>query len=219
MTIGTALLYLIRVYNEYQVICIGLYYAVTFRQAKRSVNLQQSFPCPKCGTQIPVGQYFCGTCGQRFEYRCHSCGTPISGSSGFCSNCGKKLSNLPQHAPVPSAKLEQTHYRQAARVEYNTQRHAGPIGRYLIVVAVIFLMVGIVYAIGSSTQGASSSLHGGYSLGGQSPPSTPPLATDNIVTQQKPKTVTDSPSYTMNEVIALAQKFSPDCRLQTRQTG
>jgi hypothetical protein len=181
--------------------------------------LQQSFPCPKCGSQIPVGQYCCGTCGQRFEYRCHSCGVPIKGSSGFCSNCGKKLTNLPQHAPAPSLAPEQTHYRQTPTIEHATKHRVGAVGRYLIVVVVILLMVGIVYAVGASTQANSSSWTGGYSFGGQSPPSTPPPAADGTVNQQDPKTVSDTPSYTVNEVIALAQKFSPDCRLETSRTG
>jgi hypothetical protein len=183
--------------------------------------LQQSFPCPKCGSQIPVGQYFCGSCGQRFEYRCHACGTPISGSSGFCSNCGKKLSNIPQHAPASSTKAVQPHHTQIPKVEYSSQHSAGPIGRYLIIVAVILVMVGIIYAIGSSTQGDSSTWLGGYSFGGQSPPSSAPPSTgsDGVVSQKQPKTVPDSPSYTMTEVIQLASKFNPDCRLQTRRTS
>jgi DNA-directed RNA polymerase subunit RPC12/RpoP len=181
--------------------------------------LQQSFQCPKCGSQIPVGQYFCVTCGQRFEYRCHTCGTPISGSSGFCSNCGKKLSNTPQRVPTPSIKSEQIHHRQAARIEHATQHRAGAIGRYFIIVVVIFLVVGIVYAVGASTQNNASGWTGGYSFGGQSPPSTPPPATDSTVTQQDQKTASDAPSYTMSEVIELAQQFSPDCRLQTRRTS
>jgi hypothetical protein len=181
--------------------------------------LQQSFQCPKCGNQIPVGQYCCGTCGQRFEYRCHSCGTPVIGSSGFCGNCGKKLSSIPQQTPAQPIKAEQPPYRQEARVEHATQRHTSPIGRYLIVVVVIFLMVGIIYAVGSSTQGDSTGWLGGYSFGGQSPPSTPPPTTNGVVGQHDPETVSDSPKYTVSEVIELARKYSPYCRLQTRSTG
>jgi hypothetical protein len=181
--------------------------------------LQQSFQCPKCGSQIPVGQYFCGTCGQRFEYRCQACGTPISGSSGYCGNCGKRLSSIPKQAPTPSVKTGYPHHRQAPGLESSKRHGIGPIGRYLIIVIVIFVMVGIIYAIGSSTQNNSSGWVGGYSFGGQSPPSTPPPATNGIVSQHDTKPVSDSPSYTMNEVIDLASKFSPDCRLQTRRTG
>jgi hypothetical protein len=176
--------------------------------------LQQSFPCPKCGTQIPVGQYFCSTCGQRFEYRCRHCGNAIANSSGFCTSCGGKLSNLPQHTqPIPK-KAEQTYHRQAAKVE----RPARQIGRYLVVVAIIFFIVGIIFAIGTSTQGASSNWLGGFTFGGQSPPSTAPV-TDSTNGQQKQKSVSDAPTYTVNQIIAAAKKLSPECRLQSRRTG
>jgi hypothetical protein len=79
-------------------------------------------------------------------------------------------------------------------------------------------MVGIVYAVGTSSQGNSSTWLGGYIFSGQSPPSTPP-ATDGTDSQQKPKSVSNSPVYTMNEVIAAAKKLSPDCRLPSRRTG
>jgi DNA-directed RNA polymerase subunit RPC12/RpoP len=170
--------------------------------------LQQSFPCPKCGAQIPVGQYLCSTCGQRFEYRCRHCGNAIGTSSGFCTNCGGKLYHLAQH----------THYKHAARVEHTVQQPVSQIGRYLIVVAIIFFLVGIIYAVGTSSQGDSSNWLGGYNFGGQSPPSTPP-ATDGTAGQQKPKPVSDSPAYTIDQVIAAAKQLSPDCRLQTRRTG
>jgi len=180
--------------------------------------LQQSFPCPKCGAQIPVGQYFCSTCGQRFEYRCRHCGTAVGTASGFCINCGGKLSHLAQHSKPPPIKAQQIHYGKAARVEETVRRPIGQIGRYLIVVAIIFFMVGIIFAIGTSTQGNSSNWLGGYIFGGQSPPSTPPI-TAGTDSQQKPKPVSDSPTYTMSQVIAAAKKLSPDCRLQTRRTG
>ena len=174
--------------------------------------MQQSFPCPKCGAQIPVGQHVCGTCGQRFEYRCRHCGSGVGTASGFCTNCGGKLYHVAQH----------THYRQAARVENTVRRPIGQIGRYLIVVAIIFFMVGIIFAIGTSTQGDSSNWLGGYNFGGQSPPSSPPSSppvTSGTDVQQNPKSASDSPGYTTDQVLAAAKKLSPDCRLQTRRTG
>ena len=185
---------------------------------KAEFKLQQSFPCPKCGAQIAVGQYFCGGCGQRFEYRCRHCGTAVSNSSGFCENCGGKLSHVPRQSHPAAKNIDQTYYRQEARVERTA---AGHVGRYLIVVAVIFVMVGIIYAIGSSSQAGSSNWLGGYSFGGQSPPTTPPPSAVNVTDdQEKPEaTTSDLPGYTTSEVIAAAKQFNPDCRLQTRRTG
>ena len=180
--------------------------------------MQQSFPCPKCGAQIPVGQHFCSTCGQRFEYRCRHCGSGVGTASGFCTNCGGKLYHVAHHTEPLANKAEHIHHIKATRVEDTVRRPVSQIGRYLIVVAIIFFMVGIIFAIGTSTQGDSSNWLGGYIFGGQSPPSTPP-ATNGTDSQQKPKSVSNSPVYAMNEVIAAAKKLSPDCRLQTRRTG
>ena len=180
--------------------------------------MQQSFPCPKCGAQIALGQSFCGTCGQRFEYRCRHCGIAVADSTGFCINCGGKLSSLPSQTQPASHKAVPAHHRQTHKVEQTTQRPMAQIGRYMIVVAVIAFMVGIIYYIGSSTQVSSSSSLGGFSFGGQPPPSTPP-ATNGIPYQISTEPESDLPSYTMSEVIEAAQKMSPQCRLQTRRTG
>jgi len=182
--------------------------------------LQQSFPCPKCGVQISIGQSFCGTCGQRFEYRCRHCGTAVADSSGFCTSCGGKLSSVPLQTRLGATqKAVPAYHRQTHKVEHTMQRPIVQIGRYIIVVVVILFMVGIIYYVGSSTQVSSSNWLGGYSFGGQSPPSTPPV-TDGIHTEQTPEPATDSPSYTVNAVIDVATKMSPECRLQTiRRTG
>jgi hypothetical protein len=181
--------------------------------------LHQTFPCPKCGAQIAIGQNFCGTCQQRFEYRCRHCGTTISNSSGFCTNCGGKLSHVPERTHPTAQKTAPPHPRQTV-VAHHEVRQASQIGRYLIMVAVIFVLVGVIYAIGSSTQGASSTWLGGYSFGGQSPPSTPPV-TNGVDSQQTPAAspAPNLPGYTVGDVIAAARKFSPDCQMMTRRTS
>jgi predicted RNA-binding Zn-ribbon protein involved in translation (DUF1610 family) len=171
--------------------------------------LQQSFPCPKCGAQIAVGQLFCSGCGQRFEYRCRHCGDAVANSSGFCTSCGGKLYHHTQR----------THYRQEAKVEYTVQQPANQFGRYIMVVAIIFFMVGIIYVVGTGSQGASSNWLGGYNFAGQSPPSVPPVIIDNPDSEQPSEPASNSSSYTMDQVIAAAKQFSPSCRLQTRRTG
>jgi hypothetical protein len=126
---------------------------------------------------------------------------------------------LARHTKPLANKAKHIHHIKATRVEDTMRRPASQIGRYLIVVAIIFFMVGIIYAVGTSTQGNSSNwLGGGFSFGGQSPPSTPPV-TNSTEVQQKLKPISDSPSYTVNQVLAAAKKLSPDCRLQTRRTG
>jgi hypothetical protein len=53
--------------------------------------MQQTFPCSKCGAQNAVGQRFCATCGQMFQYRCPYCSGIADPASRFCPNCGVLL--------------------------------------------------------------------------------------------------------------------------------
>jgi hypothetical protein len=176
--------------------------------------LQQAFRCPKCGAQIPVGQQFCGTCGQHFEYRCHHCGTAVRSLHGFCPSCGGKLYQQTQLAE-PSARKATKPLHEKARQTTSTPHPLGQVGRYLIVIAIIVFLGAILYTIGTSPQAESSNWFGNFVFGGKLPPSTPPI-TDG---QQKPKPTSDSPSYTVDQVIAAAKKLSPDCRAPTRRTG
>ncbi len=182
--------------------------------------MQQSFPCPKCGAQIAIGQNFCGACGQRFEYRCKHCGTPIADSSGFCTNCGGKLAHLPRPSQPVAKKVVTGHVARPVKMHSTMQSTAGHIGRYFIVVAVLFVLVVCIYVVGSSTQGSSSDWMGGYSFGGQSPPSTAPASsgTNNPQTPTSDPT-SDSPVFSVNDVIAAARNYSPICQLLTRRTG
>jgi hypothetical protein len=116
------------------------------------------------------------------------------------------------------AKAQHAYYTKPLKSGYSAQRPAIQIGRYLMVVAIIFVMVGAIFVVGTSTQGGSSHWLGGYTFGGQSPPSNPPT-TDGTEGQQKPETDINSPIYTADQVIAAAKLMSPSCRLQTRRTG
>jgi len=174
-------------------------------------KLPPAFPCPKCGAPIPVGQKFCGNCGQHFEYRCRHCGAVAETLSGFCTNCGGKLYQQAQLAK-PSAKK----VRKTPKGEKTIPSPVGQVSRYLILITIIILIGAILYAISTGPQGEMSNWFGGsFTFGGKSPPSTPPI-TD---TQQKPESGPDLPSYTTDQVIAAAKKVSPHCRLSTRRTG
>lgn len=180
--------------------------------------MQQVFPCPKCGTQIPVGQQLCSTCGQRFEYRCRRCGAAAKTPSGFCINCGEKLAHQTQLSEPSATKVMATHRIEKARREKAIPEPVGHVGRYLIALAIIIFIGAIFYTISTSMQGDTSSLlGGGFIFGGKSPPSTPPI-TDGQLTP-KPKPASDSPQYTTSQVIAAAKKLSPICRAPTRRTG
>ena len=179
--------------------------------------MQRSFPCPKCGTQIPIGHRFCGTCGEQFDYRCGHCGTAIKTPSGFCTNCGKTL----HQQAKPPTELSVKRAIETSQKERGRQKTAMPqpmnqVGRYLILLVIIILIIAILYAVSTGPQGESSNwFSGNFIFGGQSPPSTLPDTETPSIT----KRTIDSPRYTADQVIAVAKKLSPDCRLPTRRTG
>jgi predicted nucleic acid-binding Zn ribbon protein len=180
--------------------------------------LQRSFPCPKCGTQIPIGQKFCSTCGEQFDYRCGHCGAAIKTPSGFCTSCGKTLHQQTKPPTDFSAKraIETSQKEKARQKTAMPPQPISQVGRYLILLVVIILIVAILYAVSMGPQGESSNWFGGnFIFGGQSPPSTPP----DTEIQPTPEPAIDSPRYTADQVIAVAKKLSPDCRLPTRRTG
>ena len=55
--------------------------------------------CPKCSTENPVTQKFCGQCGAKLEKACPKCGTCNPPEYRFCGECGNDLS-LPSE-PLP----------------------------------------------------------------------------------------------------------------------
>jgi len=177
---------------------------------------EHEFPCPKCGTQILVGQRFCSNCGQSFAYRCRHCGAAVETLSGFCTNCGGKLYRQKQSAKPSAEKIRKTPKREIPKGGKTTPQPASQFGRYLILIAIIVSIVALLYAITTSQQGDMSNwFSGSFIFGGKSPASTPP-STD---IQQKPEPGPDLPSYTTEQVIAIASKANPHCRLSTRRTG
>ena len=178
---------------------------------------EPEFPCPKCGTRILVGQKFCSNCGRRFAYRCRHCGAAVETLSGFCTNCGGKLYRQKHSAKPPAEQVSKAPKEKTPKGGKTTPQPEGQVGRYLILIAIIVVSIGaLLYAITTSQQGDISSwFSGSFIFGGKSPASTPPI-TD---TQQKPEPGPDLPSYTTEQVIAIARKANPHCRLSTRRTG
>jgi len=53
--------------------------------------MQQIFLCPTCGAQNIVGQEFCQSCGQRFQYNCPYCGAIVDSTLINCPGCRESL--------------------------------------------------------------------------------------------------------------------------------
>jgi hypothetical protein len=70
--------------------------------------MQQIFPCPTCGAQNIVGQEFCQSCGQRFQYNCPYCGAIVDATLINCPGCRESLNwPTPQRVrPFPKQPAE-----------------------------------------------------------------------------------------------------------------
>jgi predicted RNA-binding Zn-ribbon protein involved in translation (DUF1610 family) len=176
-----------------------------------------AFPCPKCSTEILIGQQACNNCGEQFEYRCAKCGMIAGSVSGFCTNCGGKLLQHTHPAKPPTRQAKILHRKgRRAEQQKEAQEPLSKIGVYLGLVAIILCILGALYFVGTGPQGEPSKwLGGGFIFQGKSPPSTPPSAEVN----KKPVAAPDLPRYTANQVVLKAKNQSPDCRTPTRRVG
>src|SRR5215470_11474063 len=59
-------------------------------------------PCGNCGAENPLGQRFCGSCGNALAAVCPSCGSTNPAGQRFCGECGTPLTATAQ-APAPVA--------------------------------------------------------------------------------------------------------------------
>jgi uncharacterized membrane protein YvbJ len=55
--------------------------------------------CPKCQSENPDTQKFCGECGAKLEKTCPSCGVKNPPQYKFCGGCGHKLTLPSKQAP------------------------------------------------------------------------------------------------------------------------
>jgi hypothetical protein len=70
--------------------------------------VQQIFLCPTCGAQNVVGQEFCQSCGQKFQYNCPYCGAVVDAKFINCPGCRESLNwPTPQKVrPFPKQPVE-----------------------------------------------------------------------------------------------------------------
>jgi len=86
---------------------IGMGYSMAGQMGQMQAPQQQSKVCPKCGSQQPTTQKFCGSCGADMTVApatgkpCIKCGKPVAAGLKFCGECGS-----PQTLTCPSCKAE-----------------------------------------------------------------------------------------------------------------
>ena len=178
--------------------------------------MQQMFPCPKCGSQISVGQPVCRTCGESFQYRCGHCGAIAETAAEFCTNCGEGLyRQTPSMEPL---RHRATMYQQQRVYGYGGEgpqpkRTDRRLGAFLGSMAVMLCIVAIFYAVVTGSQGKGSEAPYGGIIFKETPPAPAPVPPPTTEAEEEPVVVVDLPQYTADEVIMLAKGFSPDCRV------
>jgi len=134
--------------------------------------MQQTFPCPKCGSQNVIGEPSCQACGESFKYTCPQCSVIVDTKLKACSKCGATLDwpirDLAKPSPVAKKRtyLEQEKISEAG---IPRQKKRSPILIIGLAIIAISLLVGI--AMQFLFQGTLSTLW--PSLSSPRPESTP----------------------------------------------
>jgi hypothetical protein len=91
------------------------------------------FSCPRCGWQNMIGQRFCASCGETFQYNCPYCNTIVDPVYNICPSCGAALTwGFQQSAeqqpidqqqpsyppPPPQQQVYQQQYQQPPQQQY-----------------------------------------------------------------------------------------------------
>lgn len=107
--------------------------------------MQETFPCPECGSPINIGQQFCIYCGQKINYSCPYCGAPVEPLSGRCTSCSSKLNWSMQSDDHSTADRIET---QKQNMPVNSSRQAPQRkgSSHLVKIAVILIAVVVIAA-------------------------------------------------------------------------
>ena len=80
------------------------------RATQPEAQPQQVILCPKCGSQNPMGQKYCGSCGGSLTpartVRCQNCQAEMPETMKFCGNCGKTLAPQQTNCPKCGTKSQ-----------------------------------------------------------------------------------------------------------------
>ncbi len=83
--------------------------------------MQQMFNCPRCGWQNMIGQRFCGSCGEVFQYNCPYCNAVVDPAYTSCPSCGAYLTWSFQQQPEPPSAPQEPAFQQPFQQQYPQQ--------------------------------------------------------------------------------------------------
>jgi hypothetical protein len=100
--------------------------------------MQNSFPCPKCGTPNRIGEKSCKRCGMVFQYYCPQCRASIKCNDPACTRCGNQL-NWPSGNGDQASDIKQQDKAQGK------QGKASWVGPFVGLIIVIVLAAAAYY--------------------------------------------------------------------------
>jgi hypothetical protein len=108
--------------------------------------MQQTFPCPKCGSHNVIGEPSCLACGESFKYTCPQCGVIVDTKLKACSNCGATLDWPIHHKVEPSRVARGASYQGPDMIgeeRIPKQKRRSPIVIGGLVVVAVSLLAGL----------------------------------------------------------------------------
>jgi len=145
--------------------------------------MQETFPCPKCGSQNIIGARACEACGKSLQYKCPQCDAIIDPEFTTCPKCGAGLDWPINEQAKPLPPLAKTTYqRQEKFYEESspTQKRRSPIIILSLAVIAISLVAG--FAIHIASQGtASTGTSGASSSGPEITPAIEEITVDELL--------------------------------------
>jgi uncharacterized membrane protein YvbJ len=137
--------------------------------------MQQIFCCPTCGAQNVVGQEFCQSCGQPFQYNCPFCGAIVDSKFVNCPRCRESL-NWPTPQKVKPFPKQPVAYQrrggggevgegeEKAKKKKSNPWITGCLG--LVIIGILFMVAYLVYDyIRSQSAGSQLPLSPGVEVG------------------------------------------------------
>ena len=125
--------------------------------------MQQMIQCYKCGSQNVLGQQFCTTCGEKFNYKCPQCGSNINAGLKSCPGCSAELDwDTPEKKNSVEDDItgEATSNKQNTGEVFGAKAEGSPSRRkmspWLIAFIAIVLCIVVVFAIDAILQKKSS---------------------------------------------------------------
>lgn len=145
----------------------------------------QTYQCPKCGAQNPMGQAYCLGCGQMLPYTCYNCQAPINATMPCCPKCNAVFNwpaQQPPPAQTPPAAPRQNHQQAPPAQQKPPNQPMSNAVKVALVLLVIF--IAILGSCAVCLSGDSEPTAPGTPPSTAPPPVTPPVSQPSVITYQ-----------------------------------